>query len=394
MGKSVDIFKSQYFNLCRVELLLTGLWPYQTKMAVIPLRIFLSIFVVAFFNAEICKIITSRHDMRILIETTPPFLSCIGIMIKYTNGWINIKKMKELIGRIKYDWECAVLNKEDHIFEFYAKEVWKVNMEYAILLHSMTLFYLALIITPGVLNKLTSWNITRFMHQPIHVEFFVDEDEYFLYILMFINISITIALTILLAVDLELNIIIGHACTMFAVVGYRLENVFRFNSGQPEKIEKIERILVSTIQYHKETIKFVEGINSYCSNSYILLCGVAILLFSTLLLHVFIVIRSSEGFDVVAIPVLNFVGHVTVLYFNTIMAQRMMDVSSDVFHQSYCGEWYSAPITAQKMLLIIMGKCLKPATIVFANFVTLSREKFAMILETSMSYFMVLYSLQ
>lgn len=113
-----------------------------------------------------------------------------------------------LIRRIE---DSSASSNEIHEFRFF--------FLVSVLLHSMTFIYLTFIITSGTLNRLTSRNITHFMRQPIQIELFVDEDEYFLYILMFINICIISALTILLAVDLELNIIIGHACTMFAVVG-------------------------------------------------------------------------------------------------------------------------------------------------------------------------------
>ncbi|XP_076221713.1 uncharacterized protein LOC143174327 isoform X2 [Nomia melanderi] len=392
MEKSVDIFKSQYFNLCRLVLLLTGLWPYQNQIAARTQRIVVFTMIIAFLDSEICAVISGRHDMQLLIETIPPLLSCIGIIIKYLNCSMKIKKMKQLMDRIRYDWQCAVLNKEDHIFEFHARQVRKINMTYSIL-PSVVIVYFIVQMVPEVINKLTSRKVTRSMHQPFHVEFFVDEDEYFVYIFTFINVSVLTVLAIVLAVDTELNMIINHACTMFAVIGYRSENAFRYLE-EDCKNEKINEVLISTVKYHKDTIKFVEGINSYCSGSYLLTCGIVIVLFSILLVHVCIAIKAYNSLDLVAIPILNFIGHMVVVYFNTIMAQRMKDVSSDVFHQTYCGEWYTAPITAQKMLLVIMGKCLEPATIMFTNVFTVSMEKFASVLKTSMSHFMVLYSLQ
>ncbi|XP_076221720.1 uncharacterized protein LOC143174330 isoform X2 [Nomia melanderi] len=394
MGKSVNIFKTQYFNFCRILLIATGQWPYQNKVVAIPLRSVICTMLIIIINAQICKIYESGNSVQTLVETVPYLLSAVIPAMRYRNSLMNIKRRKNLFDRIKYDWECAVLNNEDHIFESYAKGAWKLSMVYATILNSMMVLYVIVEIVLLVLNRLSSWSFTSLSHLPIQVEFFIDEDKYFYYILAFTNLTVSTGCMAHLALDMEMNIIINHACTMFAIVGQRLEKVFRINLDEHKKRAHVNQMLIRTIKYHRDALQFVDCISSYCSGFYVLSFYILLVNFSILSFHAWTVIRAFERLEIFVFPVLSFSGECVMAAYNTVLMQWIIDASSAVFHRAYCGEWYTAPISQQKTLLLIMRKCMKPAAITFANVFTLSMQKYAMAAETVFSYFMVLCSLQ
>ncbi|XP_076221739.1 uncharacterized protein LOC143174333 [Nomia melanderi] len=394
MVKSVDIFEIQYFNLCRILLTVTGQWPYQDKVVAIPLRSVVCSMLIIIINAQMCKIFKSGINRKTFIDTIPYLICFILTAMRYVNSLMNIKRMRNLFKRIKYDWECAVLNNEDHIFESYAKGAWKLFMVYITILNSMMVLYVIVEIVLLVMKEFSSWKFTRHVHQPIQVEFFIDEDKYFYYILVFTNLTMFVTFVAVLAIELELNIMINHACTMFAIVGRRLENAFRVNSEEHKRRVQVHEMLIRTIKYHRDALQFVDCISSYCSGFYISFFYILMVTFSVLLVHVWTVIREFEGLDTFVFPAMSFSGGCIVVVYITVLMQWIIDASSAVFHQAYCGEWYTAPISQQKTLLLIMQKCMKPATISFANIFSISVEVAAMGAETMFSYFMVFYSLQ
>ncbi|XP_076644834.1 odorant receptor 49a-like [Halictus rubicundus] len=83
-----------------------------------------------------------------------------------------------------------------------------------------------------------------------------------------------------------------------------------------------------------------------------------------------------------------------IVFFINLTGQELIDVSSNVFRQMYCGKWYDASISNQKTLLLIMCKCMRPASVAYSTLVNSSFETYASVLKASMSYFTVLYSLQ
>ncbi|XP_076221717.1 uncharacterized protein LOC143174328 isoform X2 [Nomia melanderi] len=332
MEKSVDIFTTQYYNNCRILLLMIGQWPYQNKVVAITLRIIVCSLIVIFVDGQICRIIKSWDDTQILIEASSLALTSVSLMIRFVTGFMNMKTMKKMMDRIKYDLQCAVLNNEVHIFESFAKETYNLFMKYSLLVTSSMFVYVTLQIASQVLNRLSSSNVTRLV--PVRVELFVDEDKYFLHIMIFTNAFIVMVLVISLAMDSVFTMTSNHACAMLAVTGHRLEHAFRINLGERDKNEKAKEILARIVDYHMETLKFVSYLNYFFSGCFILLLVTIVITFSIMLLHVCMTIKASENLEVILVPAINISGGVVMVLYNCTMAQRMIDTSLDVFHQS------------------------------------------------------------
>ncbi|XP_076221718.1 uncharacterized protein LOC143174328 isoform X3 [Nomia melanderi] len=321
MEKSVDIFTTQYYNNCRILLLMIGQWPYQNKVVAITLRIIVCSLIVIFVDGQICRIIKSWDDTQILIEASSLALTSVSLMIRFVTGFMNMKTMKKMMDRIKYDLQCAVLNNEVHIFESFAKETYNLFMKYSLLVTSSMFVYVTLQIASQVLNRLSSSNVTRLVPN-----------------------------------------------------------------------EKAKEILARIVDYHMETLKFVSYLNYFFSGCFILLLVTIVITFSIMLLHVCMTIKASENLEVILVPAINISGGVVMVLYNCTMAQRMIDTSLDVFHQSYCGEWYTGSTSAQRSLLLIMRKCMDPVMLTWHDPFNMTLEKFTSVMNTSMSYFMVLYS--
>ncbi|XP_076298193.1 odorant receptor 49a-like [Lasioglossum baleicum] len=118
-----------------------------------------------------------------------------------------------------------------------------------------------------------------------------------------------------------------------------------------------------------------------------------IIVLSTFLIQVYIAINDSVCFQEVFLLTMLFTVCLWYIYVDAVPAQNLIDASSKVFRQIYYGEWYNASISDQKTLLLIMQNCMEPLTITTVNIITISMEKFGMVVRVSMSCFTVLYSL-
>ncbi|XP_076380254.1 uncharacterized protein LOC143259918 isoform X2 [Megalopta genalis] len=375
----MDLFDCQYFKFCRFHLLFIGQWPYQTNITAIPARIVIITVAITFSISEICHVIKLRNDMQVFVETLPFILSNFCVTIAYLNCWFNLERLKGMLERIKYDWHCAALNNEDHILEAIMKDGWKYSSYFLTYGYPVTLSYLIFQVTPVILNNLFALNMT-YGRPPIEGEFFVDQDEYFSHIMIYLNVVICTGCMITFATNLQFNMLVHHACGMLGIFGHRLEHMFHYASEKPVEDDKVKAAIARTIEQHKQIMHLLLLLSTVIiGNLMVILC---------------LKIKNMEGIDLIATAMIHTCGVLSDMFFNAASAQRLIDVSSDVFRQMYFGKWYVGSVSNQKILLFMMRKCMEPTAIEFANVFTISTEKFATILESSMSYFTMIYSMQ
>ncbi|XP_076645516.1 uncharacterized protein LOC143354976 isoform X2 [Halictus rubicundus] len=388
----MDVFKTRYFSYCRLQLLLIGQWPYQTKLTAVPIQICVTFLTTAFISAEIRHIIKSRHQIQPLLEAIPYLLLCAAISVKYLTIWINSGTVKKVMNRIQYDWHNATLNNEDHILKANAEQGWRCCRLYLLTMYLLSSGVFILQFIPEILNMPISRNIARFL-QPARGEFLIDQDKYYAVILSYLIVVFIYAVISCTAMTVQWIMIINHACGMFAIFGYRLEHVFRASSRKRARNDSVKEILVHTVEYHNEIIKYVATVNSTYTFYYIPLLIIGCAILSTLLVQAYIDIENSICYQEIGLLTIQYAACLFYTYVDAVTAQKLIDASSKVFRQIYYGEWYNASISDQKTLLLIMQNCMEPASITTANFLTISMEKFGTVIKVSISCFTMLYSL-
>ncbi|XP_076644829.1 odorant receptor 10-like isoform X1 [Halictus rubicundus] len=152
--------------------------------------------------------------------------------------------------------------------------------------------------------------------------------------------------------------------------------------------------LTRIVEQHDQIIQYVNTINSYYYVCYTIQAPFAVLMLSSLLVNIVSNMKNYESFNGLVLCAAYFSGIMSNLFFICITGQELINASSNVFRQMYCGKWNDASISNQKTLLLIMCKCMRPAVVSFASLFTVSSELCASVLNASMSYFTVFYSLQ
>jgi hypothetical protein len=75
-------------------------------------------------------------------------------------------------------------------------------------------------------------NVSRSRIMPIMTEYFVDQEKYFYFILLWTNVSICVQLIVTLAIGTAFLIFIQHICGMFKIARYKNKNINRKSNIQ------------------------------------------------------------------------------------------------------------------------------------------------------------------
>ncbi|KAI4495971.1 hypothetical protein M0802_008186 [Mischocyttarus mexicanus] len=271
----MDIFKDGLYNFNYRLLSFIGLWPYQKSRLC---RFYMSNIMLLFLNLpQSLKLWTSRGDFNIILQIIPVWCTAVNIIIKYYTCRLGLCNMRILCNNIIVDWQIWNSKEEIDIMKRYAKEGQLNSLLYAGYVYFTTIMYIGITFVPRLMDVIEPLNESRPLKLPILSEYFLDQEEYFYPLYATTFFSLLFGVTILIAFDTQLMIFTCHVCSMFAVVGYRLEHFLKDahtidNWSNHRRKKYIEDLLLS-INTHKSAIKFANCIESSFSYSLLIQCG-------------------------------------------------------------------------------------------------------------------------
>ncbi|XP_044010429.1 uncharacterized protein LOC122854081 [Aphidius gifuensis] len=193
----MSILDSSYFSLNRRALKFYGQWPHQSKLQ------------------NRCHRIVS-------------FLAISSILIP---------KMYKLMDKIQNDWESLKTDKEREILN----EHWKRGRSgltiYASAIAGVLILFLTSPGVPKVFDIIAPLNESRPRVFPYETEYFVDQDDYYLYILMHSYMTVPVSIGLIVLFNTVMGSWIHHAAGMLAIVAYQLETIHNI----PKSDERFSR---------------------------------------------------------------------------------------------------------------------------------------------------------
>ncbi|KYN33056.1 hypothetical protein ALC56_12690, partial [Trachymyrmex septentrionalis] len=232
------------------------------------------------------------------------------------------------------------------------------------------LFFTVLFFIPDVLDIVAPLNKPRQHQLPLVIEPIFDLEEHFLlFILNFLIIALII-LTILLTVETLYMICIQHACGLLKLTSYRILNAFD-DRLQLMNISKKSKCTIciklsKAIKIHKRSLDNYFLINEINIFYFILLEAVTTHnLFEAILTGLFVYAHFCYGF------------------FMNYFGQDIIDHSENLFRQIYSTRWYTAPLYAQKLLLITLQQSMKNSKIIVGGLFIMSLEGLATVMSMS-----------
>ncbi|XP_047353046.1 uncharacterized protein LOC124950429 isoform X2 [Vespa velutina] len=405
----MDFFEQRYYVLNKRFMSYFGMWPLENSIKS-KLLFYLVIFI--FFTMYVPEIIKVAEigitDIDAFIECIPPIVVLKGSMIKTFTVGFHIDHFQVLLKHIEEDWRNLIDVKEIAILSKYAESGRKFTIWYMFYITFTTLLYLSLPLSPIFLNILFPLNESRKMELLFCTEYFVNEEEYFNEIL-FYDYAITIlVVAVLIATDTMYMMYSEHACGIFAIVCYRLNNIGKcenteekydnnfLNKSKDDNYNKAQdeknyQELSLCVKRHKHAIEFVELLQACYTESLIILLIVNVVGISITGVQTIINIHNFS--DVFRFGFLT-IGEAFHLFCLTLPSQRIIDHSAKVFENSYNSCWYVLSSRCKRTLSLILLRSMTPCQLMAGGLYSMTLENYVSLVQTAMSYFTVLSSVR
>ncbi|XP_011691621.1 PREDICTED: odorant receptor Or2-like [Wasmannia auropunctata] len=400
MGDIDQFFQDSHYNIIRVLLSVSGLWPFHSRIRRYGIYLTMLLVLGSGCVFETLGVIEASQDSSELIDAVPMYFVCIVSIIKTFCAIYTLPQIKILLIKMQEYCISPISDEERKIQNSHAQYGRKLGYAYAgfVLGHSIVyliatflvrLFYGQPSGTDGLSKRLPNSQI------PHHVNYMIDHNKY--YYPIFLHAAICDASYTFLITTFDVLYItsVEYCCGLFATLRYRLEIAFdKNNDFGNDKTAMTKDTCYSNIVYsirrHTEAIQFVAILESVYSISLFIQLGAIMISISFLGYQV---INYTENANRLIKPVL----FLNTVFFNAFFenwqGQKVIDSSERVFESVYNTEWYSMPIAARKLLLIMIMRSEKPSIIKMGKMVNLSYVTFNAVLRTSSSYFMLLRSL-
>ncbi|KAF3054454.1 Odorant receptor 362 [Nylanderia fulva] len=296
-------------------------------------------------------------NWQCILLCVPSALLFILILIKlFTCQFLNYK-IKHLIDQLYNDWKFLKNPQECEIMKTYAAKARLFSLIYSIFFLTCCPLYPLTTLIPKILDIVIPLNKSRPIIMPYPAHYFVNDDtEYFYYILFHVAIFVTLILTAQIAHDCVILTFIEHVCGVFAVAGFRFENLVYNHNGKKNETDMI---------YNQKMLHpFAEFLESTFS--------------VTLIMQLLtIVIGMSVTLLQMAMQLENIVE----------TSRNAAYILAQLIH-IFCF------IKSQRLLLNMMRRSLQPNMLSAGGMYIFSLKSFMTVLQSSMSYFMVLASFQ
>ncbi|KAL6448886.1 hypothetical protein ACFW04_000557 [Cataglyphis niger] len=380
---------NSYYAINRILLLCVGLWPYQNSSF---RHIIIALTTVILISSVAVQVL--QYFLFSLISSRIPWLA---YTLKYNVLCFNIKKMQVLMEQVRRDWNTLSSVQEIEII----KKYWAIGrfitlITILFMYLSIFTFILVQFLSNFLLNMATTANESYSRRLPVKVEYFIDQQKYFIPILLHLFVIVLCGLTTVVATETIHMSYMQHACGLFQIANCRIEQALHKNTIQNVTSSAKRSLIVcqgiiSAVNMYRRANKFVEMLRANFKWAYFLLLPLGVLSLSINLYRLSQLIMTEEYYDLI-VSILVTIGHFWYMFFCNYVGQEIIDHSGNIFYRTYNTNWYVAPLKAQKLLLLMMQRSIRHFSYIIGGLFIPSFEGFATLTSMSISYFTVIFS--
>ncbi|XP_012531307.2 odorant receptor 13a isoform X2 [Monomorium pharaonis] len=386
--------QNYYYRFTKGMLTIIGQWPYQEERTRLFLLSLLTVTAISVIIPQVNKIIQCDGDMRCIMLVTPALMLIFIILVKLYTCQINNNKIKRLTEHLFNDWKNLEDAEEYEIMKKHGANARLISLTYTTCVSAVSVLYVSISLIPKVLDVVLPLNKSRPIIMPYESYYFVDSEKYFYHIFLHIGVSLAILVPAVLAHDCLLLTYIEHACSIFAVTGFRLEAVSRnsHNNSMNNGSHSVYNPKIAVSVYaHWRALRFAELLEDIFCISFVVQMMLVIITLTVTLLYV--ALQMDEV--VQALRMSGFVGtQTTHLFCYCLQGQRLIDHSVRIREKIYNSSWYNIPAKSQRLLLYVMKRSMQPNFLSAGKIFVFSLKSFTTVLQSSVSYFTVLSSFQ
>ncbi|KAL6433504.1 hypothetical protein ACFW04_006542 [Cataglyphis niger] len=377
----------KYFSLNKILLLAIGLWPYQqsnfTRFQFIVLSSILTtniIFQCMIFVSQRCTL-----DLITKILSSVFFFTLFAI--KY--NMFSVKAVKDLLEQLLHIYNELKDENEIAIIDKYGYNGKRYTVVLTILAVINILAFIIASFWSNILNVILPTNASRSHHLLIMTEHLIDQEKYFYLILLHTIASFCIGMIALLATGTMILTYLLHICGMFKIASYRIECAMSIDMLQNINLKKnllILNGLIYAVDIHRQAMKLSKHLQYSCET--MMFCFIIIWVVS-MSLNLF---RLASSKDELILPFVYAIVAILYMFLANYMGQILTNHNHHVFVTVYNVRWYITPLYIQRIILFLLQQNSRNFTLNVGGLFYASIECFAMLVNTSVSYFTVLYS--
>nr|XP_012223629.1 PREDICTED: odorant receptor 13a-like [Linepithema humile] len=388
---------SRYYKTVKNVSSLCGQWPYQRQRTRLLCLSWVTLSIFSVIIPQMTKFVTCDGNIQCIFTTSAASALIILTLVKLYTCFFNRYKMKTLIDKLLEEWNRINNPEECKILKKYAENTRLLSFGYAFYYFSTTVMFMSVSFIPPLLDIVLPLNNSRPLLPPHPAYYFVDEETYFYYIYWHAVLGWEIAVIGIVSHDCLLLMYIEHICCIFTIVGFRFEQLITHKDTNPEKNlhpypnVKYRQQVAFSVNTHQEALKFAELIEDTFSLS----LGIQVAL-STVTISITLLQIAQDTADLLIVTryVVYVAAQLIHLFCLSFEGQRLIDHSLQMRNKIYNSFWYQTSPKLQKILLFIMRKSLQPISLSAGKIFIFSMESFTSIVQTSMSYFTVLATVE
>ncbi|XP_050460104.1 uncharacterized protein LOC126855994 [Cataglyphis hispanica] len=392
--------ETQFFNLNKILLLTIGLWPYRQSYFTRLQFIFLSTILTTSLIFQCTPLISQKCTPNFVAKVLSSASFFALFVIKYNMFCINIETMKDLLEQLQHIYNKLKDKNEFAIIDEYRSSVKRcttVLTLYGICSICALILCSCLLLSEfwsKILDVILPINVSPSRSLPITMEYFVDQETYFYWILLHINVSYCIGATAMVGIGTTLIAYLQYTCGMFKISSYRIKRAVNINTLKNTKLKNGVSTLqeiISAIDIHRQAIRLSKLLVSKIEKMLFCLIIVGVVCLS---LNLFQIASYEDNIKEILFPFIFVTICITYMFVANYVAQDITDHNSDFFAAVYDVKWYEAPLHIQKLILFLLQKGAKDFTVGVGGLFVGSLECFATLVKASVSYFTVIYSTQ
>ncbi|KAH0945583.1 hypothetical protein HN011_004410 [Eciton burchellii] len=385
--------KDHYLSFNKILLLAIGLWPYERSKFAQYQFIFISAILMETIIFQLTVFITSSFNIDLIINVLCTTCLFAIAEIKYVLFNVHINTMKKLLIQFQYiydelkdEHEIAIAEKYYYIARRYTS-ILTIFIVCSIFIVFITQFW------TDIIDVVLQINISRSRTSLLTTEYFVDQKQYFYFILLHTSITFSIAMFITIAIGTIFITFFQCICGMFKISSYRIEHALDIDKlkNSVGNINHVFKRIICAVDIQRQAINLsiflVNKLETMmCS---LIICGVI-----SLSLNLFRIFQIFSGDNIIDIMPYFAYTALLILYMfiANYLGQELTDHNKEVFLAAYNIRWYITPVQIQKLILFLLQRGVRDFNVNVGKLFVPSLESFAMLVKTSVSYFTVVYA--
>ncbi|XP_039311429.1 uncharacterized protein LOC120359113 [Solenopsis invicta] len=385
--------QEHYYKIYRVILKILGLWSYeQTCLTRLHKILFVSIFL-SFLLVQLLSFITKQYNVNLLMKIFSTFFPNLFVTVKYISFIILADDLKILFDQIQNDWNLLKDKLEIDIIKKYAYDMRLFAISIMVYCQLIMLSCGIFENFPMILDIILPLNESRPFQLMAITEYFIDQEKYIYYLMLHESLTAYIGLLSLCGIGVILLMFMMHACALFKIASYRIENAIEKSVLMvPRRKYLLYQKIVYAVVMHQRAIEFTDFVNSVLTTFYTTIIIIGVCSLTVNLFQLLQYITYMNDIRIICISVVFVIYHLNYMFVLNYGGQELINHAIQFFQASYNNLWYTAPLHIQKLLLFIMQRGTRNSVFVCGKMYVGSLEGFATLTSTAVSYFTVIYS--